>query len=42
MAQFTYYPATKLFCNIPPNINYLNHDLREFFKAPFFRSAYYA
>jgi len=30
MAQFTYYPETKLFNNIPPNINNLNHDIQEF------------
>jgi len=30
-----YYPATKLFRNIPLNMNYLNHDIWEFFKASF-------
>jgi len=30
MAQFMYYPATKLFNNIPPNINKLNQDIQEF------------
>jgi hypothetical protein len=32
-AKFTYYPATKLFNNIPPNINKLNHDILEFQKG---------
>jgi len=30
MARFTYYPATKLFNNIPPNIKNLNHDIQAF------------
>ena len=41
MAQFTYYPATKLFNNIPPNIENLNHNMQEFLGRRF-RSAYYA
>jgi len=41
MAQFTYYTATKLFSNILPNIEYLNHDTQEFLRHRF-RSAYYA
>ena len=32
MAQFTYYPATKLFNNISPNINNSNHDIQEFLR----------
>jgi len=40
MAQFTYYPATKLFNNIPLNIKNLNHDIQEFLTRRF-RSAYY-
>jgi len=39
MAQRTYYPATKLFINIPPNISNLNH-IQEVLKHRF-RSAYY-
>ncbi len=30
MAQFIYYPATKLFNNIPPNIKNLNQVIQEF------------
>jgi len=41
MAKFTYYPATKLLNNIPPNINNLNHDIQEFLRHHF-RSAYYS
>jgi len=41
MAQFTHYPATKLFNNILPNINDLNHDIEEFL-THCFRSACYA
>jgi hypothetical protein len=41
MAQFTYYPETKLFNNIPPNINNLNHDIQKFLRHRF-GSAYYA
>jgi len=41
MAQFTYYPATKLFNNTSPNINNLNHDIQKFLRHRF-RSAYYA
>jgi len=36
-----YYPATKLFYNIPPNIKNLKHDIQEFLTHRF-RSAYYA
>ena len=35
MAQFTYYPTTKLFNNIPPNIKNLNHDIQEFLRHRF-------
>jgi hypothetical protein len=41
MAQFMYHPVTKLFYNIPPNIDNLNHDKEEFVRHRF-RSAYYA
>jgi hypothetical protein len=41
MAQFMYYPATKLFYNIPSNIDNLNHDKQEFVRHRF-RSACYA
>jgi hypothetical protein len=41
MAKFMYYPATKLFYNIPPNIDNLNHDKQEFVRH-WFRSANYA
>jgi len=41
MAQFTYYPATELFNNIPLNIKNLNGDIQEFLRRHF-RSAYYA
>jgi hypothetical protein len=41
MAQFTHYPTTKLFNNILPNINNLNHDIQEFL-TQCFKSAYYA
>jgi len=41
MEQFTYYPATKPYNNIPPNINNLNHDIQEFLRYRL-RSAYYA
>jgi hypothetical protein len=41
MAQFTCKPATKLFNNIPPNINNLNHNIQAFLRYSF-RSAYYA
>ena len=37
MAQFSYYPARKLFNNISPNTKNLNHDTQEFFKAPFYK-----
>jgi hypothetical protein len=30
--QFTHYPATKLFNNILPNTNNLNHDIQEFLR----------
>jgi len=36
MAQFTYYPADKLFNNIPPNIKYLNYDIHEFLISKLF------
>jgi len=38
MAQFTYYPANKLFNNIPPNINKSRHTG---VLTHCFRSAYY-
>jgi len=41
MAQFMYYPATKLFNNIPPNIKNLNNDTQEFLQHRF-RSTYYS
>jgi hypothetical protein len=41
MALFTYYLATKLFNNIPLNINNLNNNIQEFLRHRF-RSAYYA
>ena len=41
MVQFTYYPATKLFNNIPPKIKNLNLDIQEFLRHRF-RSADYA
>jgi len=41
MAQFTYYPETKLFNNIPSNIKNLNHDIQEFLRHRF-RIVYYA
>jgi hypothetical protein len=41
MAQFTYYPATKLLNNIPPNMKNLNHDIQELLMRRF-RNAYYA
>jgi hypothetical protein len=41
MAQFMYYPATKLFYNIPTNIDNLYHDKQEFVRHRF-RSACYA
>ena len=40
MAQFMYYPATKLFNNILPNINNLNHDMQEFFWHRFISACY--
>ena len=41
MAQFTYYPATNLFNNIPPNTKNLNHDIQEFLRHRSI-SVYYA
>ena len=41
MAEFTYYPATKLFHNITPIIKNVNHNMQEFWRHRF-RSAYYA
>jgi hypothetical protein len=41
MAQFTYYPATKLFDNIPPQHQIFKSRYTGVFKAPF-RSAYSA
>jgi len=41
MAVFMYYPATKLFYNIPPNTKNLKHDIQEILRHRF-RSAYYA
>jgi hypothetical protein len=38
MAQFTYYPATKLLINISQNIKNLNHDIQKYLR----RRAYYA
>ena len=31
MAQFIYYPSTKLFNNIPPNTKNLYHDIQGFY-----------
>ena len=41
MAQFTYYPATNLFNNIPPNTKNLNHDIQEFLRHRFWSACYF-